>query len=110
MSSKWSGKARQYLSVELRLPEWVVVAHVGPGVAAGHVQVDEELGDGLAGHGGTSVGVYRVGLAVGANDVVDELGGQLGGLCGLDTPAEHVAAEDVQHHVQVVPDASVRAT
>lgn len=55
----------------------VVVADVGSGVAAVHVQVDEQLSDGLAGHGRAPVGVHRPGFAVGADDVVDEFGGQL---------------------------------
>jgi hypothetical protein len=70
--------------LERRLRVRVVVRYVRPGVATGHVQVDEQLRDGLAGHRGTPVGVHRVWLAVGSDDVVDELGGQFGGLALFD--------------------------
>jgi hypothetical protein len=66
------GEGRAVLeSFERGLAEWVVVAHVGPGMAAGDIQIDEQLGDGLAGHRGAPVGVHRLRLAVDPNHVID---------------------------------------
>jgi hypothetical protein len=60
--------------LERRLAERVD-AHVGPGVAKGHVQVGQQLRDGLAGHRGSPVGVHYLRLAVDPDHVIDELGG-----------------------------------
>jgi hypothetical protein len=91
--------------LELALAVGVVVADVGPAVGLGHSEIGEEQGDGLGGHGGPSVGVdgelaRSDGLL--GDGVGDEPLGQGGRLAGGQEPPGHVAAVDVEDHVEVV--------
>jgi len=108
-----AGEVRAVLErLELRLGVGVVVRHVRTAVAAGDTQIDEQLGDRLGGHRGAPVGVQGelVGFdAVAGEGVGDEGLGQLPGLGGRHHPADDVAAEDVDDHVELVVDAALGA-
>src|SRR6266446_1549369 len=90
--------------LELGFGEGIVVGDLGTAVGLDHSEICEQQGHGLAFHGGASVGVKRelpfddsllvVGLA-------DEALGQGRTLVGSHHPADHVAAEDVEDHVEV---------
>ena len=90
--------------LELRLRERVVVGDVGPAVALGDVQIDQQGGHRLGAHAGAAIGVQgeRAGLdVVAGHGLGDQLLGQLGALALGDHPADDVAAEDVEDHVEV---------
>ena len=90
---------------ELALGVRVVVADVGSRVGLGDAEVGEQVGDGFGDHRAAAVGVD--GQLV-AGDVLsgDRLGeqclGESGALGAGQHPAGHVAAPDVDDHVQVV--------
>jgi hypothetical protein len=84
--------------------EGVVVGDVRARVGLGDAEIGEEQRDGLGGHRRVAVGVDRelrgedpLPLARGA----DQLLGERGGLLRGNHPADDVAAEDVEDHVQV---------
>jgi hypothetical protein len=90
---------------ELAFGERVVIGHVGPAVGFGDTQGAEQLGDGLGDHGRSPIAVD--GQLVFADlltlhGVSNETSGQVLGLTMGEHPADDVAAEDVQDHVQVV--------
>src|SRR6188472_3712677 len=92
--------------LELRLAERVVVGHVRARVRLGDAEVGEQERHRLGGHRGAAVGVD--GQLVAADTVLgtslaDQHLGQGRGFAGSDHPSDHVAGEDVQDHVQVVP-------
>jgi len=90
--------------LELRLGERVVVGDVRPAVGLGDLQIDQQRGDGLRAHAGAAIGVQRQGVrgdVVLGDGVGDQLLGELGGLARSDRPADDVAAEDVEDHVEV---------
>jgi hypothetical protein len=88
------------------------LAHVGAAVAAGHAEIDEELGDGLGRHRRAPIGVEGelvTGDTVAGERVGDERFGEFAGLGGGDHPPDDVAAEDVDDHEQLVVDAPLGA-
>jgi len=99
------GEVRSVLQrLELRLRERVVVRDVGPAVALGDIQIDQQRGHGLGAHAGAAVGMQREHPALdimAGHGLGDELLGQVGALALSDEPAHDVAAEDVQDHVEV---------
>ncbi len=103
------GNAGQYLRVlKFRLGVGVVVGHVGPAVAAGDAEVDEELGDRFGGHRRSPVGVQGELIVVdllAGEGVGDERLGEFTGLGGRHHPPDDVAGEDVDDHEQLVVDA-----
>lgn len=75
-------------------------------MTAGDAEVGQQLGDLLAGHGGAAVRVDGVGHdAVAFDGLADQLLGPLGCFGAFDGVADDVAAEDVDDHVGVEPDA-----
>ena len=77
----------------------------GPGVGLGDAEVGEQERDRLGGHRGAAVGVDgqlpAADALLGAGGG-DELLRQDGGLAGGEHPADRVAGEDVEDHVEVV--------
>ena len=90
--------------LELRLAVGVVGGGVGPVVGLGDAEVGEQEGDGLGGHRAAAVGVHgqraRLDLLLLAG-LGDQVLGDVGVLAVLDGPADGVAAEDVEDHVEV---------
>ena len=90
--------------LELGLGIGVVVRDIGPAVGLGDIQVDQQGSHRLTAHAGTPVGMQRQRVR---RDVVlghrfgDQLLGQFGGFLRGDHPADDVAAEDVEDHIQV---------
>ncbi len=76
------GERRAVLQgLEGRFRERIVVTDVGTAVAAGHPEVDHQLGHRLGAHGRPPVGVDGELVPVhplGEDGIVDEVGGQLG--------------------------------
>jgi hypothetical protein len=74
-------------------------------VRLGDAEVGQEEGDRLAGHRAAAVGVHgqraRLDLLL-VCDLRDQLACDVGALAVLDGPADGVAAEDVEDHVEVV--------
>ena len=89
--------------LERGLGERVVVGDVRAGMAAGDVQVGKQGGDVLGGHRGAVIGVdvARSGAAVRCDRVLHERFRQVTALAVMRLPADGLAGEDVQHHVQV---------
>ena len=89
---------------ELRLGIGVVVRDIGPTMGFGDIQIDQQGSHRLAAHAGTPVGMYRQRVR---RDVVlghrlgDQLLGQFGGFPQGDHPADDIAAENIQDHIQV---------
>ena len=90
---------------ELRLRVRIVIGDVGPAVGLGDLQIDQQGGHRFRAHTGAAVDVQgeRAG-----DDVVfrhglgDQVFGKLRGFTQGDHPAHHVAAEDIEDHVQVI--------
>src|SRR6266446_500484 len=72
-------------------------------MAAGDVQVGEQVADGLGGHGGAVIGVdvVRHGAVVSGDRVLHERFGQVAVLGDVHLLVNGFAGEDVQHDVQV---------
>jgi len=90
--------------LELGFGERVVVGHVRPAVGLRDPQVGQQERDGLRGHRHAAVGVDRqllAGDALSGAGLMDELLGQRGALAMGHHPADYVAAEHIQHDVQV---------
>ena len=91
--------------LELALAERVVVGHVRAGVAAADAQEGQQLSDRAGGHRAAAIGMDGE-LAgqhlVAGHGVGDQFAGELAGLRRCYAPGDDVAAEDVQHHIQVV--------
>ena len=90
--------------LELRLGERVVVGDVRPAVGLGDAQVGQQQRHGLGGHRRAAIGVDGQLLAADAlpgTGLADELLGQRGAFAMGHHPADHVAAEHVEHHVEV---------
>ncbi len=90
--------------LELRLGVGVVGRGVRAVVGLEHAEVGEQERDGLAGHRAAAVGVHR--QLIGRDvlllaDLGDEVLGDERVLAVLDGPADGVAAEDVEDHVEV---------
>ena len=90
--------------LELALRERVIVGHMRPAVALADPKIGQQQGRGLGFHGRATVGMKD--QLSGADSLLracllNELLGQCCGLPGGHHPADHVAAEDVQDHVQV---------
>ena len=90
--------------LKLRLGIRIVIRDVRPAVSFGDVQIDEQLGDRFGAHAGAAIGVQgqrtrHDSLLV--DRVGDELLGELRGFPVSDHPADDVAAENIQNHVQV---------
>ena len=89
---------------ELRLRVRVIVRDIGPAVALGDVQIDQQCSRRFGAHAGAAVGVQRehAGLdIVTSHRVGDELLGQFCVLAIGDQPAHHQSAEDVRDHLEV---------
>lgn len=63
--------------LEVGLAVRVVVGHPGPGVGAGHAQIDQQLRDWLGGHRGAPVGVDHLRHTVHAHGLLKHLLGQV---------------------------------
>lgn len=90
--------------LELALGEGVVVADVGAAEAVRDLEVAQQLGEGLGGHLGAAVVVQDERAGGGVVLVHGLLEEQLGQRCGLgarDHPADDVAAEQVEHELEV---------
>ena len=89
---------------ELTLRERVVIGDVRVAVGLGDAQVGEEQGDRLGGHRSAAIGMdgelvrHDVLLAAG---LTNQPLGQLGALAFGDHPADDVAAEDVEDHIEI---------
>ena len=94
---------------ELAFGERVVIGHMGPAVGFGDAQGAEQLGDGLRNHGRPPIAVEGQLLLVDLltlHGVSNQTSGQVLGLTMGEHPADDVAAEDVQDHVEVVGQAA----
>lgn len=99
----WEGR-RGLGGLEQAFAEPVVVAGAGSRESGLDARVDQQFGQGLGAHRRAAIGVQgpvsgRHRLTLDA--ALDQLAGQCGGLAGADHPADHVSAEDVDHHKQV---------
>ncbi len=80
----------------------VVVAHRGPAMALGDLQIDEQHGHRFRAHGGAAIGVQGqlsredAFLLAGGGD---QLFGEFSTLAPCEHPAHHVAAEHIEDHV-----------
>ena len=99
------GEARPVFDgLELCLGERVVVGDVRSTVALADAEVGKEQREGLGGHRGAAVGVDGDLARLDAFTFVgifDQALGQFRSLARCDHPADHVAAEDVEQHVEV---------
>lgn len=90
---------------ELGLGVRIVIGDVRPAVGLGDLQIDQQGGHGLAAHAGAAIGVQgkrtRRDVLFG-HRLGDQVFGQLCGFTQGEHPAHHVAAEDIENHVQVV--------
>ena len=104
------GERRAVLEgLEIRLTVGVVVGRMGTAMAASDAQEGEQFRHRVRRHRRAPVGVdgELTGCDVVADHGVgDELFGQLAGLARRHAPRHHVATEDVDHHVEVVVDAT----
>ena len=90
--------------LELRLRERVVIGHLGAAQRARDPEVGEQLCGALARHRRAAIGVQSEPLGLNALFVAglfDETTGQRRVLPVGDHPADRVAAEDVEHDVEV---------
>ena len=89
---------------ELGLGIGIVIRDIGPAMGLGDIQIDQQGSHGLAAHAGTAIGMQRQRVR---RDVVlghrfgDKLLGQFGGFPRSDHPADDIAAENIQDHIQV---------
>ena len=89
---------------ELGLGIGIVIRDIGSAMGLGDIQVDQQGSHRLAAHAGTAIGMQRQRVR---RDVVlghrlgDQLLGQLGGFPQGDHPADDIAAENIQDHIQV---------
>src|ERR1035437_6609698 len=106
-AAKVPGNTGQYLRVlNARFGVGVVVRYVRPGMAAGDLQVRQQVADGPGGHGGHGGAVIGVdvtgpGAVVGDDGVLHERFRQVAVLAWVYFPVNDLAGEDVEHHVQV---------
>ncbi|KFB73513.1 MAG: hypothetical protein AW09_001226 [Candidatus Accumulibacter phosphatis] len=90
--------------LELGLGVGMVVREIGPAVALGDAEILPQGGDGLAAHTGPAV---RVESECAGRDVLfggsvgDQLLCQFGGFPGGDHPANDIATENIEDHVEV---------
>ncbi len=102
---KARGEARMvFQGLELCLGEGVVVADPGAAERAGDAEVGEELRGALAGHGCATVGVQgkHFGLdALFEARFLNKAAGQCGALACGDHPSHHIAAEDIEQHIEI---------
>jgi hypothetical protein len=85
--------------------EWVVVRDVRPRVTLGDAEVRQQQSDRLRGHRRAAVGVHGElawGDALSLAAHGDQLLGEPCEFAVRQHPAHHVAAEDIEHHVEVV--------
>ena len=73
-------------------------------MALGDIQIDQQTGHRFGAHAGTSICVQAERalcdvLALGS--IFNQLRGKLRALTRCDKPAHHVAAKDVQNHIEV---------
>ena len=90
--------------LELRFGEWVVVRDVGPAVALDDIEIDQKGGHGLGAHAGTAIGMQGelAGFDVMPGDCFgNKLLSQFGAFAWRDHPADDMAAEDVEDHVEM---------
>jgi hypothetical protein len=90
--------------LEVSLGEGVVVGDMGARVGLGDAEIGEEQRHRLGGHRGAAIGVdgeLSGGDGLSLARSADQLLGERGGLDGGDHPADDVAAEDIEYHVQV---------
>ena len=88
---------------ELGFRKRIVVADARPGVAGGNPEVGEQLGDELAPHRRAAVGVNRQLVrrdALLLSGRRDQALRELRALAGCGHPADHVAAEEIQDHIE----------
>jgi len=89
---------------ELGLGIGVVIRDIGSAMSLGDIQIDQQGSHRLAAHAGTAVGMQRQRVR---RDIVlghrlgDQLLGQFGGFPQGDHPADDIAAENIQDHIQV---------
>ena len=89
---------------ELRFGIWIVIRDVRTAVSFGDVQIDEQLRDGFGTHAGAAIGVQGQGARrdiLFIDRIGDQLLGELRGFPVSDHPANDVAAENIEDHVQV---------
>ena len=89
---------------EVALRERIVVGDMRPAVRLGDAQRGQQLSDALGAHRRSAVGVDRQLLGVETLFVAalaDQPPGQVGAFASGQQPAHHIAAEYVEHHVQV---------
>ncbi|MDE3218202.1 MAG: hypothetical protein KGO23_02385 [Nitrospirota bacterium] len=90
---------------ELGLGVRIVIGDVRPAVGLGDLQIDQQGGHGLAAHAGAAIGVEgeraRRDVLCG-HRLGDQVFGQLCGFTQGEHPAHHIAAEDIEDHVQVI--------
>ena len=99
------GEVRAVLQgFELRLREGVIVGDVGTAVGLGHIEVHQQFCHELGSHAGAAVGMDRERAwldALFGDGLGNQLPGQFGAFTRRDQPADDIAAEDVEDHVQL---------
>ena len=99
------GKFRAVLQgLEMGFRIWVIIAYIRAAVGFGDAEVSQQVGYQLGLHTGATIGMQN--QLASSNmlfftALTNELGSQCTGLAISDHPADHVAAEDVQNHVQI---------
>jgi len=89
---------------ELRLGIRIVIRYVRPAVSFRDVEINEQLRDRFGAHAGAAIGVQgqRAGHdLLFVDGIGDELLGELRGLAVGDHPTDDIAAENIDHHIQV---------
>ena len=90
--------------LELRLGIRIVIADMRAAMGLGDIQVDQQGRHRLRSHAGAAIRVQGEGTGCDVlfgDGVGDQLLGQFSALARGDHPADHVAAEDIQNHVQM---------
>ena len=92
-----------------RLAKRVVVGNPWPGMGSGHTKIIEQGRDGLTGHRRPTIGVHHLRDALDAEDLGHQINSQQSGLGVVHVRTDDVPGVDVDHHVAVVIQTTVRA-